>query len=101
MKNKEYVSLIKMIEYIDKAMKYTEGYTFESFCDDDKTIDEKREEIEDAIYNGNVFKHYFNEETQAKAVDILSKTSLLNDEERLIYIINFFNIIKVTLNQFL
>lgn len=57
---------------------------------DDKTIDEKREEIEDAIYNGNVFKHYFSEENQVKAVDILSRTSLLNDEERLIYIINFF-----------
>lgn len=39
MKNKEYVSLIKMIEYIDKTIKYTEGYTYESFCDDDKTID--------------------------------------------------------------
>lgn len=39
MKNKEYVSLIKMIEYIDKAMKYTKGYTFEQFCDDEKTID--------------------------------------------------------------
>lgn len=57
---------------------------------DDKTIDEKRVEIEDAIYNGNVFKHYFSEENQTKAVDILSRTSLLNDEERLIYIINFF-----------
>lgn len=57
---------------------------------DDKTIDEKRQTIEDAIYNGNVFRHYFSEENQAKAVDILSKTSLLNDEERLIYIINFY-----------
>ena len=39
MKNKEYVSLIKMIEYVDKAMKYTKGYTFEQFCNDEKTID--------------------------------------------------------------
>ena len=39
MKNKEYISLIKMIEYIDKAREYTKGYTFESFCNDDKTID--------------------------------------------------------------
>ncbi len=39
MKNKEYISLVKMIEYIDKSKKYTEGYTFEQFCKDDKTID--------------------------------------------------------------
>ena len=57
---------------------------------DDKTVEEKREIIEDAIYNGNVFRHYFSEENQSKAIDILSKTSLLNDEERLIYIINFY-----------
>jgi len=57
---------------------------------DDKTIDEKREVIEDAIYNGNIFKHYFSEENLSKAVEVLSKTTLLNDEERLIYIINFF-----------
>ena len=28
-----------MIEYIDKSLKYTEGYTFEQFCEDEKTID--------------------------------------------------------------
>ncbi len=39
MKSKEYVSLVKMIEYIDKALQYTTGYTFEKFCKDDKTID--------------------------------------------------------------
>ncbi len=38
MKNKEYMSLKKMIEYINKALIYTEGYTFEVFCKDDKTI---------------------------------------------------------------
>lgn len=39
MKNKEYISLAKMIEYINKSLKYTEGYTFEEFCNDDKTVD--------------------------------------------------------------
>ena len=39
MKNKEYVSIIKMIEYIDKAINYTKEYTFETFSQDDKTID--------------------------------------------------------------
>lgn len=39
MKNKEYMSLVKMMEYIDKSIKYTEGYTFEEFCNDDKTVD--------------------------------------------------------------
>lgn len=28
-----------MIEYINKALIYTEGYTFEVFCNDDKTVD--------------------------------------------------------------
>lgn len=39
MKNKEYISLSKMIEYIDKAFKYTNNYSFEEFCEDDKTVD--------------------------------------------------------------
>jgi len=39
MKNKEYLSFVKMIEYIDKTIKYTTGYTFEEFCNDEKTID--------------------------------------------------------------
>ncbi len=39
MKNKEYISLTKMIEYIDKSFKYTAGYTFEQFCNDEKTVD--------------------------------------------------------------
>ena len=39
MRNKEYMTFIKMIEYIDKALKYTKGYTFEEFIKDDKTID--------------------------------------------------------------
>lgn len=39
MKDKEYLSFIKMIEYIDKSMQYTKDYTFEEFCKDNKTID--------------------------------------------------------------
>lgn len=39
MKNKEYMSLIKMIEYINKSIEYTQGYTFEEFCKDNKTVD--------------------------------------------------------------
>ena len=39
MKNKEYMSFMKMIEYIEKARKYTSGYTFEEFCSDEKTVD--------------------------------------------------------------
>lgn len=39
MKNKEYMALQKMIEYIDKSIVYTEGYTFEGFCNDSKTVD--------------------------------------------------------------
>lgn len=57
---------------------------------EEKTVEEKRVDVEDAIYNGNVFRHYFEEENKSKAVDILSNTALLNDEERLIYIINFY-----------
>ena len=39
MKNKEYISLKKMIEYIDRAIEYTKNYTFEQFSEDNKTID--------------------------------------------------------------
>ena len=39
MKNREYMSLVKMIEYIDKSLKYTKDYNFEQFCIDEKTID--------------------------------------------------------------
>lgn len=39
MRSKEYESFIKIIGYIDKAIKYTKGYDFEKFCSDDKTID--------------------------------------------------------------
>lgn len=39
MKSKEYIALQKMIEYIDKSIVYTEGYTFEEFCNDSKTVD--------------------------------------------------------------
>ena len=39
MKSKEYISIKKMIEYIDKSIEYTKGYTFKQFCNDSKTID--------------------------------------------------------------
>ena len=39
MKNREYISFIKMIEYINKAIKYVDGFNFEQFCKDEKTID--------------------------------------------------------------
>ncbi len=31
MKNKEYMSILKMIDYIDKAFKYTENVKLEDF----------------------------------------------------------------------
>ena len=39
MKNKEYVSITKMIQYIEKALKYTEGITFEEFKDNEEKQD--------------------------------------------------------------
>jgi len=57
---------------------------------DNKTVDEKYEAVNDAIYNGNVFSHYFKEENKEDAVHILSNTSLLNDDERFVYIVNFY-----------
>ena len=39
MKNKEYMSIKKMIEYINKALKYTDGCDFESFSNNDEKID--------------------------------------------------------------
>ena len=39
MKNKEYMSFTKMIEYIDKAIKYVNGYNFEQSLKDEKTVD--------------------------------------------------------------
>lgn len=57
---------------------------------DEKTIQEKYDIITDAIYNGNIFNHYFKDEVKNQAIDILSRTSLINDDERYIYIINFF-----------
>lgn len=38
MKNKEYMSIKKMIEYIDKALRYTNGYTFEEFSNNDEKV---------------------------------------------------------------
>lgn len=39
MKNKEYMSLKKMIEYIDKALRYTDGCDFQSFSDNEEKVD--------------------------------------------------------------
>ena len=39
MKNKEYMSLKKMIEYISKALKYTEGCSFETFSRNEEKVD--------------------------------------------------------------
>lgn len=39
MKNKEYMSLKKMIEYIDKALRYTKGCDFESFSGNEEKVD--------------------------------------------------------------
>ena len=39
MKNKEYISLKKMIEYINKALKYTDGCDFNSFSNNEEKVD--------------------------------------------------------------
>lgn len=39
MKNKEYITLKRMIEYLDKSLKYRIDYSYEEFCEDEKTID--------------------------------------------------------------
>ena len=39
MKNKEYMSIKKMIEYIDKALKYTNGLSFEEFSSKEEKVD--------------------------------------------------------------
>lgn len=39
MKNKEYMSLKKMIEYIDKALKYTKDCDYTSFLENEEKVD--------------------------------------------------------------
>lgn len=39
MKSKEYMSLKKMIEYIDKALKYTKDLKFEEFSNNEEKVD--------------------------------------------------------------
>lgn len=39
MKDKEYMTFIRMIEYIEKIIRYTTNYSFDEFCNDEKTID--------------------------------------------------------------
>ena len=66
MKNKEKESIKKMIEYIDKPIKYTEGYDFDMFKKDEKTQDA-------TIFNisqiGELIKNITNE-TKEKNSDI-------------------------------
>lgn len=39
MKNKECISIKKMIEYIDKALRYTKGCSFNTFCNNEEKVD--------------------------------------------------------------
>ena len=39
MRNKEYMSIKKMIEYIDKSLRYTKGCDFESFANNEEKVD--------------------------------------------------------------
>lgn len=39
MKNKEYMSIKKMIEYCEKAIRYTKGCTFDTFCNNEEKVD--------------------------------------------------------------
>lgn len=39
MKDKEYISLVKMLNYIEKAFRYTEDCTYESFIENEEKID--------------------------------------------------------------
>lgn len=39
MKSKEYISLKKMIDYIDKALRYTDGCDFNSFSSNEEKVD--------------------------------------------------------------
>lgn len=39
MKNKEYMSIRKMIEYIDKALRYTQNCSFKEFLDNEEKVD--------------------------------------------------------------
>jgi len=39
MKNKEYVSIKKMIEYIEKALRYTSNCSFQEFTANEEKVD--------------------------------------------------------------
>lgn len=39
MKSKEYMSIKKMIEYIDKALRYTKGCNYKDFLENEEKID--------------------------------------------------------------
>lgn len=39
MKNKEYISIKKMINYIDKALRYTQNCNFDTFSANEEKVD--------------------------------------------------------------
>ena len=39
MKDKEYMSIKKMVDYIDKSLKYTNGCNFKQFSDNEEKVD--------------------------------------------------------------
>lgn len=39
MKSKEYMSIVKMIEYTDKTLRYTKNCNFENFSDNEEKVD--------------------------------------------------------------
>ena len=43
MKSKEYITLKKMIEYINKALRYTKDCNFESFSSNEEKVDANKD----------------------------------------------------------
>ena len=66
MKNKEFISLKKMINYIDKAFKYTKECTYETFSNNEEKIDATIFAISQI---GELVKN-IDKETQTKYPDI-------------------------------
>lgn len=90
-------SIIELMKIIDREKVKTDGPVKVMSAilqlieeNADKLEEEKYDYIKDAIYNGKVFSNYFSEENKEKAISVLSKTTLLDEEERFIYMINFY-----------
>lgn len=66
MKNKEFISLRKMINYIDKAFKYTQNCTYDMFSNNEEKIDATIFAISQI---GELVKN-IDKETQTKYPDI-------------------------------